>query len=171
MIERAGVDQLSLHTLAAELGVKAPSLYRYVENKMALLRAVIEATNKDLITALHAAVRPQDEPRAQLIAVALAYRDFVHRNPVTYGLAYTTTITELRTDPALLEAGVLPIQQVMARLSGAADSLPALRGVWALIHGWSILEVGQQFRRGGDLDASFIRAVEAYLDGWQTGQI
>lgn len=169
MIERAGVDQLSLHTLAAELGVKAPSLYRYVENKMALLRAIIEATNTDLIATLYIALRPEDEPRAQLIAIARAYRAFVHRNPVAYGLAYTTTITELRTDPALLEAGVLPIQQIMARLSGEANSLPALRGVWALIHGWSVLEVGQQFQRGGDLDASFVRAVEAYLDGWQAG--
>ncbi len=39
-----GVDNLSLHKLAAALGVKAPSLYRYVSNKTELIQAVNLAT-------------------------------------------------------------------------------------------------------------------------------
>ena len=66
----------------------------------------------------------------------------------------------------LLEALAIPIQQVMAEISGEEGSLAALRGLWALLHGFMLLELSGQFRRGGDLEAAFVQSVEAYLNGW-----
>jgi hypothetical protein len=54
----------------------------------------------------------------------------------------------------------------MAEITGEAESLPALRGLLALMHGFVMLELAQQFRRGGDLDAAYDKAVRAYLNGW-----
>ncbi len=167
MIEAHGVDNLSLHKLAAALGVKAPSLYRYFRNKMAVLRAVNDATFRGLVAAIVAPLALDADAETKFVAIAHAFRDYAHAHPVTYGLAYTNTIDALRMDDDEQEEAVLPFQALMTEICGEADSLPALRGLWAMIHGFVALELAAQFRRGGDLDATFEQAVRAYLRGWQ----
>ena len=81
----------------------------------------------------------------------------------------SATEPELRADPARLEQQVLPIEALMAAIVGPERALVALRGALALVHGFVMLELGQQLRRGGDLDAAFAAAVEAYLAGWAAG--
>jgi AcrR family transcriptional regulator len=166
MVEAEGVDQLSLHKLAAALGVKAPSLYRYFASKTDLLRAVNLQTAQCMIEAMEQATDNQEDAHTCLLAMAHACRAFGHAYPMTYRLAFTNTNPDLRPDDALLEALAIPIQQVMAEISGQTNSLVALRGVWALIHGFILFELSGQFRRGGDLDAAFTQSVEAYLAGW-----
>lgn len=171
MIEAEGVEHLSLHKLAAALGVKAPSLYRYFDSKSALLRAVNTVTSQQLVEALRAAaaVAPA-EPAARWLAIAQAYWMFAHQYPATYGLAFTNTLTELRPDENASETLALPLQALMAQVVGESESLPALRGAWALIHGFVMLELSGQFRRGGDLDAAFEKSVQAYIAGWRHGE-
>jgi AcrR family transcriptional regulator len=168
MIEAEGVEHLSLHKLAAALGVKAPSLYRYFTHKADLLQAVNLATNQALVAALgHTQTLAGTDPAQRFLAMAQAYRAFAQANPATYGLAYSNLLPEARPDPQTLEALALPIQALMAEIVGAERSLAALRGAWALLHGFVTLELNGQFQRGGDLDAAFAQAVRAYLMGWQ----
>jgi hypothetical protein len=56
----------------------------------------------------------------------------------------------------------------MAAISGVEDSLAALRGALALLHGFVMLELKDQFRRGGDLGETFEKVIEAYVAGWQS---
>jgi AcrR family transcriptional regulator len=170
MIEAEGVEQLSLHKLAAALGVKAPSLYRYFASKTDLLRAVNLMTTQQMIVTMEQAAAAHDDARARMMAMAKACRDFGHAYPRTYRLAFTTTSPELLADDSALEARVIAIQQVIAEISGPEHSLAALRGVWALIHGFIMFELSGQFRRGGDLEAAFFQSVDAYLDGWSQGK-
>ena len=58
------------------------------------------------------------------------------------------------------------VQEIMARISGAENSLAALRGSLALTHGFITLELNGQFRRGGDLSETFDQIIRAYLAGW-----
>ncbi len=167
MIEAEGVDQLSLNRLSAALGVKTPSLYRYVKNRTALLRAVNEETVRGLFAALDPAAQTSGSTTERLMAVALAYRQYAQANPATYGLVFTNTIAELRPQNSEQEEGIMPLQYLMAELSGEATSLPALRGLWALAHGFAMLELAGQFRRGGDVDEAFIQSIAAYLQGWE----
>ena len=167
MVEAEGVDNLSLHQLAAALNVKAPSLYRYFANKTALLRALNDDTFRGIFRALQPAFDLPADAEAKLLAVAKAYRAYAHANPISYGLAYTNTIAELRPDEAEQEQSVLPFQAIIAEISGEEYSLPALRGYLALLHGFVTLELAQQFRRGGDLDDAFIQSAQAYLRGWR----
>jgi AcrR family transcriptional regulator len=169
MIEAEGADNLSLNRLAAALGVKTPSLYRYVANRVALLRAVNEETVRGLFEALLPAVEATaDQPAGvRMQAVARAYRAFAHANPATYGLNFTNTIPELRVNDMEVEQRVIALQDVMGEISGDAESLPALRGMQALIHGFVMLELAGQFQRGGDLNAAFERAVAVYIAGWE----
>ncbi|MEP7292626.1 MAG: TetR/AcrR family transcriptional regulator [Chloroflexota bacterium] len=167
LIEAEGLDQVSLSRLAAALNVKAPSLYRYFDGKGELLRAVNAATGHLLIASISEAVAVAQSAREQVIAMAFAYRAFAHRFPVTFGLLFSDLTADLRPDAAQSEQWVLPLQAVMAELAGESESLAALRGAMALAHGYVTLELNGQFRRGGDLDTTFARIVEAYINGWQ----
>jgi AcrR family transcriptional regulator len=166
LIEKEGIEQLSLAQLAATVGIKAPSLYRHIQNKAALIQAVNFLTFQQLFAAYEQALEAAAaEPKARLLALFRAHRAFAQANPVTYMLAFTTT--EPREDENLLEQMVLPVQALMAALSGEARSLAALRGALALLHGFVMLELNKQFRRGGDLDEAFEQAIKAYVAGWK----
>jgi AcrR family transcriptional regulator len=171
LIEAEGVEQLSLARLAAALGIKAPSLYRHVAGKDALIQAVVGRTYQHLSVAYQTAqAQAAGDPTSQLRAILHAHRAFAHSHPQTYLLAFTTTHPQHQADEKALEQGALPIQALMSELSGPAASLPALRGALALAHGFVMLELKGQFRRGGDLNAAFAAAVTAYLNGWRPTQ-
>lgn len=166
LIERDGVEQLSLAGLAAALNIKAPSLYRHVASKAALIQLVNARTFGQLFAAYDAALGAGGgQPAEQMRRILYAHRAFARAHPARYVLAFTTATAEERPDDTALEELALPIQQVMAGVSGEAASLSGLRGALALVHGFVMLELHQQLRRGGDLDSAFAAAVDAYLDG------
>ncbi len=166
MIEAEGVEALTLHKLAAALGVKAPSLYRHVGNKAELLRAVNAGTIAQLITAMQEAGNQHGgTPQAQLLAILQTFRHFAHSHPQCYLLFFTAQVGETRPDEAWLVEMVLPLQVLMAQISGEAAALSALRGALALAHGFVMLELNQQLQRGGDLGVAYTEAIEAYLRG------
>jgi AcrR family transcriptional regulator len=168
LIEHEGFDQLSLGRLAESLGVKAPSLYRYFDGKNALLRAVNSATGASLISAVRSAVdSTAGNPEARVMALAKEYRVFAHAHPITYALMYSNLSPDAQSDPQEAELQVLPLQALMAQLSGEANSLAAIRSALALIHGFVMLELTGNFRRGGDLDAAFEQSVQALIYGWK----
>ena len=167
MIEATGgAERVSLAMLAAAFGIKAPALYRHVSNKADLLQAVNAITHQQMTARLYAAAEETaGGPREQVLAMGKAYYDFALENPVTYRLAYAGS-AETDPDPAFLAALAVPLQQVMAQLVGDAASLTGLRGLWALVHGFVMLEIQGRFRRGGDLKTTFTQILEAYIDGW-----
>jgi AcrR family transcriptional regulator len=165
LIESEGLDRLTLASLAAAFGIAAPSLYHHFKNKRALLVAVNERTGALLVEHVQASIAHTDDPRERISVMLHAYRVFALANPSTYGLAFTNTIPGLQLDPAFAEALALPLQATVAALVGTEVALPALRGGWALVHGFVMLELSGQFRRGGDLDAAFAHAVETYIRG------
>jgi AcrR family transcriptional regulator len=167
LIEAEGLEQVSLNRLATALNVKAPSLYRYFDGKNELLRAVNDKTQRALSEALEASIRDAATPKEGLMAMAQAYRAFGHRYPVTYGLLYANHNPEQRSDADENLRFTLANQRAVAEVVGEADSMAALCGAWALIHGFIMLELNDLFRLGGDLDATFIRVIEAYIAGWQ----
>lgn len=66
IIERDGVDGLSMRRLAAEVGSKPMTLYHYVDGKPALMRLVLTE-----VAARIPWVRPSGPPRERMIAVAI----------------------------------------------------------------------------------------------------
>lgn len=167
MIEAEGVEKLSVNVLAQRLGVKTPSLYRYISNKTKLLQAVNAETFRALFRHLGPQLDMPGDTETHILALSQSYRSFAHSRPITYGLAFTNTIPELYPDPDEQIHAVLPIQELMAQLSGEAQSLTALRGLLALIHGFVMLEMAGQLQRGGDLNIAFTDSVQAYIRGWR----
>lgn len=167
LIEQSGVEQLTLQRLADVFGIKAPSLYKHVTNKTALLQAVNTRTGTLLVSAIQASLATVgDDPIQRLLTMGRAYRVFALQHPVTYSLLYGSLNPALRLDPQIAEALALPLQAEMEAIAGEGNALAALRGAWALIHGFVMLELSQQFQRGGSLDAAFEQALAAYLRGW-----
>ena len=164
MIEQGGVEAFSMHKLAAEFGVKTASLYRYF-NKEALIQAVNTQTYGRVVQTMYDAVAVNAEPTQRLVMGTKALYAYAYQHPVTYMLAFRNTEDTLRPDEDATEQAVLPLQAIMAQISGEADSLAALRGLQALAHGFISLTLAGQYRRGGHLDAHFEQAVEAYLRG------
>jgi AcrR family transcriptional regulator len=166
LIERDGLEALTLGGVASELGIKAPSLYRHIDNKNALLKAVIEQTFLDLFRAYDVALRTaNDDPRDQLLNLARAHRTFAHANPNAYTLAYSTQNPELRASADMLLKHDIALQQIIERIVAAQNSLSALRGLLAIVHGLVTVELNGQFQRGGDLCEAFETSVLAYLRG------
>lgn len=169
LIEREGFEALSLSKVAAEIGIKSPSLYRHFANKSALTKAVIAQTLQELFEAYELAMSDRkDPPFERLIRLFHVHRDFAHANPNAYILAYTTTDPALRVDADELERQAIIVQEIMAEISGKARSLPALRGALALVHGFVMLELKDQLQRGGDLTDAFDQSIRAYLRGWKS---
>ena len=171
LIESEGLAALSLAKLAEILGVKAPSLYRHVDNKVDLLQAVNLLTVEQLFAAMHAeraAVNDGNaaDPQARLLAIFHAFRHFAHRHPQTYTLLFSLQAAGTRPDEDYLAALAGSIQSMIAEISGEAHALAALRGALALVHGYVMLELNRQLRRGGDLDKTFEQVIIAYLTGW-----
>lgn len=168
LIERDGIEYLSLGNVASELGIKAPSLYRHIKSKSALLQAVIEHTYLSLFSAFDEALENAGaDPAEQLLKLVHAQYSFAHANPNTYMLAYAAQNPELRADPQMLLERAITIQKIVVQISGEEKSLPALRGLLAIAHGYIMLELNGQFQRGGDLSLTFEEIVKAYLQGWQ----
>jgi AcrR family transcriptional regulator len=165
LIEADGVDGVSLARLAAALGIKAPSLYKHFADKDALLREINTLTWRGLTTAMGAACDGADSPPACLSAMASAYRAYALAHPTIYALAFDSNAPATTPDPSTLEALALPLQGVVAEMVGEDESLAALRGFWALVHGFVVLEIGGKFQRGGSLEAAYHAAVAAYLSG------
>ncbi|MEM7802553.1 MAG: TetR/AcrR family transcriptional regulator [Chloroflexota bacterium] len=167
LIEAEGANQLSLGKLAQAVGVKAPSLYRHVKNKDEVLNLVTMLTFSRLFKRYDAAIdTASGSPIDQCLELALTHRAFAIETPNLYMLAFSRKRPDLEPDDDMLLAEAIKLQQIVTLFAGEENSLIALRGLLALIHGFVSLEINEQYRRGGDLEETFSSAVRSYLVGW-----
>lgn len=160
MVEREGPDGLSLRAVAEELGVRAPSLYRYFPQKEALEVAVAEEALKAILSRLQDAATVSD-PEKRFRKTVDAYLEFARerfalysflmqsRYPASYRLAVGKTVWNL-----LLEAA--------SGVSGQPDDTAAAVAVWSFLHGYVSLEHAGAFGVSGPKGA-LERGVEVFL--------
>ncbi|MEJ5256104.1 MAG: TetR/AcrR family transcriptional regulator, partial [Acidimicrobiales bacterium] len=79
LIQSEGLDAVSLRRIAATLGVTAPALYAYVEDKQDLLRAVAESQFERLIAELERIDEP--DPIARIRRFSRVYVEHALANP------------------------------------------------------------------------------------------
>jgi AcrR family transcriptional regulator len=138
LIDRDGVDGLSMRRLARELGRDPMILYRHAPNKAALLDGVAET----VLTQLK--VDPTDSDWAgQLRTVARDYRRLALAHP---GVVTLLVTRPLATPLALRPRGILrPLEDVLALLTRAgfsgADALHIYRALFGFLHGHVLNEL------------------------------
>jgi AcrR family transcriptional regulator len=150
LIDRDGYDALILATLADELGVRVPSLYKHIGGLDDLQQRVAHIGSTGLARAVADAAAGK-RAREALVAVAAAYRRYVRTYPGRY-------VALTRQAPP--DFGV--VDQVLRRIVGdygLADDLAvhSAVGVRSCIAGFVSADVP------GDSDAAFFGVV-ALLD-------
>ena len=165
LLEAEGLDAVVMSRVAASVGVRGPSLYKHVEDRSGLIRAVADSVTADLAAALAGAMSTGD-PASDLRALANAYRAFVLANPNGYGLLFAHLTPDLQAEPGAVADLGRPIVAVVRQLTGDDEAaLEAGRTVVAWAHGFVSMELAGMFRLGGDLDAAYTTGIELILAG------
>jgi len=149
LIDREGVDGLSMRRLARELHRDPMTLYRHAQNKAALLNGVAETVLAQL------KVDPTDPDWvAQLRTVARDYRRLALAHPGVVPLLVTLP---LATPLALRPQGILrPIEDVLTLLTRAgysgADALHIYRALFGFLHGHVLNELQELVENPDETD-------------------
>lgn len=156
---------VTLTGLAEALGVRPPSLYNHIESLEDLHQGMALAGVELLTTRLRQASAGL-VGREAIIAIADAYRRFVREHPGLYPL----TIRAPEADESALQARAQELLQMLLLLMASLgvegeDAIHAIRGLRAILHGFTSLESAEGFKMPLDREQSFRRLVEAYLDG------
>ncbi len=167
LVENGDASGLSLRAVAAELGVKAPSLYRYFPDKEALEVAVAEEIlNVMLVDFRRASATKKPENRFRRV-VAIYPRfarerfplyAFViqHNHPERYASGAGKAVWDLMVD-------------VVSAVSEQPDDTAAAVVTWAFLHGYATLEHAGAFGISGP-KGGLKRGVEAFLGNFRSGK-
>jgi len=134
VVDRDGLEGLTMRRLGAELGVEAMALYRYIPNKDALLDAVLER----VLSEIPAEFPTTGDWREDIRGMFRIFLGLMRRHPRTIPLLSQMVLT----DPAVAR----PAAMVLAVLEQAGfDPLGALRAlatVTSAVVGFALSEVG-----------------------------
>ena len=159
LISRDGLDALSMQAVAAVVGVKAPSLYKHVADRKALVRAVVADVAAEMQRALEAAATT-GAAASDLRAMAHAYRAYAQKLPRLYALLFASE----GTDAQLPTKAYAPFVQVLlertSALTGPRDALNGGRLLVAFSHGFVSMESAGAFHLSGDLDEAYSYGVD-----------
>lgn len=166
MADKAGrVEAVTLTDLAAALQVRVPSLYNHVDNLDDLRRALAVYAVEQLLATLRAATAGKIG-RDAVQAMAHAYRRFGQVHP---GIYFLTIRAPDPNEEALVALSQELLQMVLMTLASLGlqgdDALHAVRGLRAILHGYTALEAAQGFKMDLDREESFRRLVDAFLAG------
>jgi AcrR family transcriptional regulator len=166
ILERQGLSGLTMQAVADAVGVRAPSLYKRVEGRDALVRLIADQAALELAADLDEAVGGAD-PAADLRAVADAFRAFAARNPATYPLLFDPRQGGLSAQARELSSRA--VRRVCGALAGEANALPAARLVTAWAHGFVTMEQAGAFQMGGDVDEAWEFALDGLVQALRGG--
>lgn len=153
LLELSGPAGLTMQAVAARVGVRAPSLYKRVKDRDALLAAVAEAVVDDLGSRL-------DEADGDLRELAAAYRAHTHDHPEGFRLMFTSA-----APLAALDRAAAPVMRAATALVGEDAALDAARLFTAWATGFLQMELSGAFRLGGDVDRAFEYGLERIIAG------
>ena len=141
LVDAEGLDALTMRRLGQELGRDPMSLYRYAENRAALLDGVSELVLNEL------SIQPEDPDwKAQLRHIAHNLRMLALQHPNVVPLLVTRPLS---TPLGLRPLGTLrPLEQILSLLIGAgfspADALHVYRAYYGFLYGHILNEL-QEF--------------------------
>lgn len=143
ILDATGPASVTMQAVATRVGVRAPSLYKRVRDREALLSAIAESIIDELTARLDAA-------DADLTDIAGAYRSFAQQQPEAFRLMFSAAAPH-----AALQRSAAPLIRASTALVGEEDALDAARLFTAWATGFLQMELSGAFRLGGDVDRAF----------------
>ena len=161
LVDREGWQHLTMTALAAELGVKVPSLYNHVPNLEALRGELQNRTLRALGRELNRAALGRSGPTA-LKALATTFRAFAKGHPGLYDLAMREPVDMSSFTEATLEAGAAAWAVIQSYgITEAAYEMQVT--MFAALHGVLVLENANFFPSLIDLDQVYENVVGLVL--------
>ncbi|MEZ4503061.1 MAG: TetR/AcrR family transcriptional regulator [Dehalococcoidia bacterium] len=172
LADRDGYEALTLHAIAAAVGVRAPSLYHHVRGFDAIRRGLHLRGLAARADAFEVASRERDR-RSLVAACAYAQRRAAQERPGVYAASQPSSHTP-DTDDELHAAGERALGYLVTAMGELGlvgdDALHAVRVFRAAVHGFIELESLGAFGMGIDPDESFARLVEVLERGLTAAQ-
>ena len=160
-----GLDQLTLAQVAAQVGIRLPSLYNHVDGLAGLRRELALLGVRELGESMAQAAIGKAGDEA-VHALAQAYRAYVTTHPGRYAAGIRAAPAD---DAELAALGARVVAIVVAVLHPYGlhndDAIHAVRGLRSIVHGFATLESAGGFGIPLDVDESFRRLVAAYIVG------
>ncbi len=158
-------DAVTLTGLAESLEIQPPSLYNHIAGLDGLRREMRRYALTRLSRSLRLAIAGQSGRKA-LVFAAHAYRQFAHENPGIYPLILSAVADDDEAAREALEEILTTLLLVLASLGlEGEDAYHAVRGLRSLLHGFVSLEMSGGFGMPLEVEKSFQRVVDAYVEG------
>ncbi len=156
LADEAGDKELTMGLVAQRLGIRAPSLYKHVDDLADLRHRVATQAMTELGDAVRDALQGRSELDA-LTAMLTTIRAYVTVHPGRYAATIGAQFTG-RDDP-LLTAGSRLLGSIAAMLRGYGigdtEMDHAIRTLRCTIHGYAALQAADGFQWSGDPDDTF----------------
>ncbi len=149
VVSTAGTDALTVRDVAREAGTSASAVYALFGSREDLVRAVGDEAFRRFAGHL-AAVERTDDPRADLLALGLAYRTSALADPHFYRVMFDTAGAGARAATAPRATAMptfLVLREAVRRVLDDAGRPPAgteaeiAMTLWGLVHGLVSLEL------------------------------
>ncbi|MCX5122100.1 TetR/AcrR family transcriptional regulator [Micromonospora sp. NBC_00362] len=151
ILESEGPDAVTMRRLAAELGMRAPSLYKHVANK-AEIHAALQRRALEYLAGVLAGAG------TDLAALVAAYRRWALEHPRLYELSARYPLDRERVGAEAEAKAQAPL------LEATGGNVAAARAIWGLAHGLIDLELAGRFPAGADLQATWGHAIQAFAN-------
>ena len=151
-MEEYGLGGVNARDVTADARCGLGTIYKCYRDLDELILHVNSRTLKRLDAALAASVRPEDEPSARLVKLALAYLDFALENSNVWSALFKHRtpadwpVPDWHVDEhrALFQHVCEPLAAIDSRLSGPALVVRA-RTIFAAVHGIVALSIEGKF--------------------------
>jgi AcrR family transcriptional regulator len=120
LLAREGVGGFTARAIAREAATSTPAVYELFGDKAGLLREVFFEGFRLLRRQLDTLPRGAD-PRADLLALADAYRDFIREHPVLAQLMFSRPFADFDPTESELQAGASVRELIVERVHRAID--------------------------------------------------
>ncbi|MDI5981031.1 TetR/AcrR family transcriptional regulator [Amycolatopsis magusensis] len=119
--ETGDESAITLRSVARQVGIAAPSIYRHFPDQPAIMLAVVQNAFADLDARLRAAVNDADGPRERLFALCHSYLEFAETHPGRYRTMFGGLWIPDLNESSLTEEDMYTLGEATMRL--LADSL------------------------------------------------
>jgi AcrR family transcriptional regulator len=158
-----------MQAVAERVGVRAPSLYKRVPSRAALLREIADDVAGELATAVSPAFAAAD-PADAIRQLGARYRAYAMANPRAYRLLFAPPTPDSAPSARANEAAASGLVRFTDRLVGPERGLGAARLLVAFVHGFVTMELAGAFRLGGDVEESFRQSLDSLVAGLGASQ-
>jgi AcrR family transcriptional regulator len=150
ILDTQGPEGLTMRAIAADMGIRAPSLYKHITGKREVEVALIAQGLEEVGTVLSSAVSRVGVP---LMLIAAAYRAWALTHPHLYRLMNDQPLPRHELPEGLEDRAAAPLLEA---LSGDLDRA---RAMWAFAHGMVTLEMVDRFPPDADLSAAWTAGI------------